>query len=85
MKETRQLTDAQLSSIAEQLIGQCEKDIDHICAEDGLPLFDDWSVLDAAALDELAFRCSKCEWWVSGDDHAEVEEYDFVCSECGNE
>lgn len=81
----RVLPDAQLQSVAEQLIGQCTNGIDDVCLEDDLPLFDQWTVEDAQAFDELAFLCSVCGWWVSGDDHAEEEPDDFICSECGND
>jgi hypothetical protein len=83
--KARHVTDQQLQEIAERLIGQCMMDIDDAAAEIGAPTFDNWTTADAFAFDELAFRCSKCEWWVSGDDHAEIEPDDFICSECGND
>lgn len=81
----RALTDEQIQQVAEALIGQCSQDIDDVCNDLGLPLFSEWKPADCAVFDELAFLCSVCAWWVSGDDHAENEIDEFICSECGQE
>jgi hypothetical protein len=88
VKAKRNVTDEQLHEIAEILIGQCSKDINDAAEDIGAPGFGDWTMADCAAFDEIAFLCTRCEWWVSGDDHTDVEGAEddgFVCSECGSE
>ena len=61
--------------IGESLVGTC-RSLDEACEEHGVE-YDDLTTEDCREIDEIAFRCECCEWWV---EPSEIT--DGTCTDC---
>ena len=71
--------------VAEELQGQCLKDIDRLLDDLGDPEIKDLTAFHHE-LDNLVFCCSDCGWWCEASEEADPDEtgrpHDTICEDC---
>lgn len=75
---TRKLSDDQINTLADNLLGTCSSIDDHL--PNGLT-FDDLDVEDCELLDDKVVQCADCGWWC---EMSEINE-DGQCGDCEGE
>lgn len=76
---TRNLTDAELRQIVDELVGTAGPDPYELAVE---KFKRSLSVADCEIFDTMIFRCEGCGWWCDHDEMTSNVDKDWHCTDC---